>query len=310
MIIVENNDLFDRFTEIDLDLVSAFANQAAAAIENARLYHGLEQRVAERTAQLKASNARLEQNNAELAIVNSVQEGLAAELNFRAIVDMVGEKLRQVFDTGDIGIRWYDPEANLLHYLYEYEHGVRLSIPSSTPSNTSVWATVIHTRQPVILNTRAEMAALGIQLVPGTDQSKSMISVPIVGRDRVVGNILLENYEKEHAYSEVDVRLLGTVAASMGVALENARLFDEAQQRAREMAVLAEVGRGFPQGSLVLVGPVLDHDSASSLATLPNVRMIGPKPRCSNPGCCGRGPAASPPSTTRTCTTAPTPAGW
>ncbi len=243
MIIVENNDLFDRFTEIDQDLLAAFANQAAAAIENARLYHGLEQRVAERTAQLKASNARLEQNNAELAIVNSVQEGLAAELNFRAIVDMVGDKLRQVFDTGDIGIRWYDPEANLLHYLYEYEHGVRLNIPSSTPSNTSVWATVIHTRQPVILNTRAEMAALGIQLVPGTDQSKSMISVPIVGRDRVVGNIILENYEKEHAYSEANVRLLGTVAASMGVALENARLFDEAQHRAREMAVLAEVGR-------------------------------------------------------------------
>ena len=39
------------------------------------------------------------------------------------------------------------------------------------------------------------------------------------------------------------MRLLQTVAGSMGVALENARLFDETQRRTRETAALAEVGR-------------------------------------------------------------------
>ncbi len=46
----------------------------------------------------------------------------------------------------------------------------------------------------------------------------------------MLGAIALENYERENAYGESEVRLLSTVAASMGVALENARLFDETQR--------------------------------------------------------------------------------
>src|SRR4030095_5201241 len=57
------------------------------------------------------------------------------------------------------------------------------------------------------------------------------------------GLIQLTNTEREHAFSDSDVRLLQTLAGSMSVALENARLFDETQRRTRETAALAEVGR-------------------------------------------------------------------
>ena len=87
------------------------------ALENARLFDET-QRLLKET----------EQRAAELAVINSIQEGMAAELDFQAIVDLVGDKLREVFNTGDIGIRWYDPKTNLIHFLYEYEHGVRLTI--------------------------------------------------------------------------------------------------------------------------------------------------------------------------------------
>ena len=45
------------------------------------------------------------------------------------------------------------------------------------------------------------------------------------------------------AFGEADVRLLSTIAASMGVALENARLLEETQRRERESTALSEVGR-------------------------------------------------------------------
>ena len=48
---------------------------------------------------------------------------------------------------------------------------------------------------------------------------------------------------RQHAYGEIDIRVLGSVASSLGVALENARLFSEAQWRTREAAALVEVGR-------------------------------------------------------------------
>ncbi len=74
------------------------ASQAAVALDNAQWSQGLEQKVAERTEELEASNALLEQRANELAIINSIQQGMAAELDFQAIVDLVGDKLREVFD--------------------------------------------------------------------------------------------------------------------------------------------------------------------------------------------------------------------
>ena len=87
--------------------------------------------------------------------------------------------------------------------------------------------------------------------MPGTDTALSAVQVPIIGSDRVLGVIIVENYERENAFGESDVRLLTTVAASMGVALENARLFDETQrllketeQRNAELAVINSIQQG------------------------------------------------------------------
>ncbi len=242
---------FGRFRESDRDLLGMLASQAAVALDNAQWSQGLEQKVAQRTGELEASNALLEQRANELAIINSIQEGMAAELNFQAIVDLVGDKLREVFRTGDIGIRWHDAKANLMHYLYEYEHGVRLSPVSHAPQHGGAFSRMQKTRSAIVMKSRADATALGIGVVPGTDVSQSGIMVPILGGDRVLGLITLENYERENAFGESEVRLLSTVAASMGVALENARLFDETQrlfkaeqERAAELQIINSIQQG------------------------------------------------------------------
>ncbi len=107
------------------------------------------------------------------------------------------------------------------------------------------------TASRAVTNSIAEQLAQGIAVLPGTDQALSSVSVPILGGDRVLGRILLEDHRRENAYGESEVRLLSTVAASMGVALENARLFDETQrlfkeseQRAAELAIINSVQEG------------------------------------------------------------------
>jgi GAF domain-containing protein/DNA-binding response OmpR family regulator len=237
---LQNLDREDAFTESDVRLLQTLTNSMSGALENARL-------LAETQRLLKET----EQNAAEMAVINSVQQGLAAELNFQAIVDLVGTKLREIFHTGDIGIRWYDSKTNMVHYLYEFEHGERIQVPSAPPQTNS-WRLMVETRKPVVLNTQAEMARSGIVLVPGTDLSLSLVTVPIIGSDRIIGSIILENYEHENAFSESDVRLLQTVASSMGVALENARLFDETQRllketenRALQLTLINRVLTGF-----------------------------------------------------------------
>ena len=85
------------------------------------------------------------------------------------------------------------------------------------------------------------MLALGLTPRPGTDWCRSMVTVPIVGSDRVLGMVNLQNHEREHAYGEADVQLLQTIAASMGMALENARLFDQTQEALARQTATADI---------------------------------------------------------------------
>jgi len=95
---------------------------------------------------------------AELQIINSIQQGLAAELDFQAIVDLVGDKLREVFNTPDLSIRWFDEKANLLHFLYEYVHGVRETIAPVPPLAGGPFEVMRQTHEPTIIGTAEDYA--------------------------------------------------------------------------------------------------------------------------------------------------------
>src|SRR5690606_420189 len=116
----------------------------------------------------------------------SIQQGLAAELDFQAIVDLVGDKLREVFKTPNFEIRLYDEKTKLLHFLYNYEHGERLSIPPMNPPAGGVFDTLQKTRKPYVFNSVAEIEKLKAFIIPGTDNevTKSVIWIPIISSDR------------------------------------------------------------------------------------------------------------------------------
>jgi signal transduction histidine kinase/CheY-like chemotaxis protein len=242
-----------------LHLLQTLSSAIGAALENARLF-------AETQQLLQVT----EQRNSELQIINGIQQALAAKLDFQAIVDLVGDKLREVFHTLDLCIRWYDQKSDLLHYQYLYEHDKRLNIPPIMPSSCMLFQTVQKTRKPLNLNTTAEYAKAHISVIPGTDESKSLIAVPIISSDRVLGVISMENFENEYAYSESDIRLLTTIAASMGAALENAHLFDETQRLLKETEQ-----RAAELGAINTVSTALV--SELDLGTL--IRMVGEQTR-------------------------------
>ncbi|MBL0335631.1 MAG: hypothetical protein IPP73_10110 [Chitinophagaceae bacterium] len=74
-------------------------------------------------------NARLlketEQRTAELAVINSVQEGLAKELDIQAIYDLVGNRIRELFDAQVVGIATFDHEKQTENIQYLIEKGER-----------------------------------------------------------------------------------------------------------------------------------------------------------------------------------------
>jgi tetratricopeptide (TPR) repeat protein len=104
----ELSGIYGRFTLQDRDLVNVLANQGAVAMENTDWAATLEEKVEQRTVELHSANIALEERTSELAIINSVQEGLAAELDIQAIYDLVGEKIQQIFDAQAVLIISFD----------------------------------------------------------------------------------------------------------------------------------------------------------------------------------------------------------
>ena len=112
---------------------------------------------------------------------------------------------------------------------------------------------LIMTKQKILINSNVEeaFAEFGLKIVKGTDMPKSILCVPLIVGNKVTSYVSLQNLDKENAFSDSDVRLLETLANSMSVALENARLFDETnrllketEQRTSELAVINSVQEG------------------------------------------------------------------
>ncbi len=220
--------VFGRFDENDLQLLSMLANQAAAALDNADLVNTLEEKVAERTADLA------ERNN-ELAIINSVQKGLVAELDLSAIFEVVGEKLREVFPRDSVSLTAYDEAHDLLVPYYLWEGGQRVDLePAPVDAFGPFGRYVIASSKPLLLNTPEDFNKLGATFWEGTTVAKSVMLVPLTINKRYIGTVTVENIERENAYTETDLRMLTTLANSMSVALENARLFKDAQDARSE----------------------------------------------------------------------------
>ena len=96
-----------QYTEDDKDLLAFVGQHVGAALSRARAIEETRQR------------------NAELALINSVQDALAGELELQAIYDLVGDKLQEVFDAQVVAISILDASTGLISFPYVVERGGR-----------------------------------------------------------------------------------------------------------------------------------------------------------------------------------------
>jgi PAS domain S-box-containing protein len=221
---LQNVDREHAFTESDEQLLETLAGSLSVALENARLVHETRQR------------------NAELGLITSVQEAIAGELDAQAIYDAVGERIRDVFDAQVVSIATLDEPSGLVHYPYLIERAERLR---AEPRPLAGFAKhVLETREPLLIteNLDVESERYGSSVVAG-EPPKSVLFVPLVAGGKATGAISLQNIDREHAFSESDQQLMTTVAGSLSVALENARLVSETRQRVSELATVNSVGQ-------------------------------------------------------------------
>jgi PAS domain S-box-containing protein len=223
VISLQNIDREHAFGASDQQLLETLAGSLSVALENARLVHETRQR------------------NAELAVINSVQDAIAGELELQAIYDAVGDRIQEIFDAQTVQIATLDEATGIVHFPYLIERGERLQQEPMTPVGFSKH--VLETREPLLIveNVEAERLRFGSVILAGGEAPQSILFVPLVTGGKATGVISLQNVDREHAFSESDQQLLETLAGSLSVALENARLVHETRQRNAELAVINSV---------------------------------------------------------------------
>jgi len=154
------------FSEADIRLLETLAASTSVALENARLFD-------ETQRLLKETEAR----NAELAVINAVQDALAGQLDMHSIYVSVGDKVREAFgNERDLQVRVVDVEAGTMAVPYRIDRGQSKPIPTARLGGFT--AKVISERRTLLINRRhAELSAeVGSQpLLPGGEAPKSQV---------------------------------------------------------------------------------------------------------------------------------------
>jgi GAF domain-containing protein/DNA-binding response OmpR family regulator len=222
-----------RYTSADRDLLAFVGQHIGSALTRVRAIEETRQR------------------NAELALVNEIGQALAAQLEFQAIIDLVGDRIREIFQSRSLFIALHDPITDMLSFPYDIDEGERFD-RGQLPLGPGLTSTVIRTARSLRIGTSEEQVAAGAVPIGGSN-TLSWLGAPIPAGNRVIGVVGLESL-RSNAYSDADERLLSTLATSMGVALENARLFDETKrlltetnERAAELALINDVQRGLSE---------------------------------------------------------------
>src|SRR5829696_6132434 len=212
---------------------TAVVESESDSLENARLADYVQRLIKEN-----------EQRNAELAIISSVQQGLASKLDFQSIIDLVGDQVHAITNAKSIAIALYDKTSGIFSWPYWLTFGKRVDIPNRLMEK-SITRRVIYAKKPLNLGTEQEILANdAIPPQDGWTVGKSYLGVPFTVGSVMLGALSLHDFDNEHAFNESDERLLQTLANSMSIALENARLFDETEQRAAELAIINSVQDG------------------------------------------------------------------
>ena len=172
-----------------------------------------------------------------LITINNITQALATQLDKEPLIQLVGEQVRDLFHAPIAYVSLLDRTNMMLHFPYTYGEDAQ-----PRPFGDGLTSQIIRTGQPLLINEDMDRsrARLGIEQVGR--HSASYLGVPIPSGGEIIGVISVQSTDQEGRFTEADQRLLSTIASAVGVALHNAKLFEEARQ-ARAAAEEADAAK-------------------------------------------------------------------
>jgi GAF domain-containing protein/CheY-like chemotaxis protein/anti-sigma regulatory factor (Ser/Thr protein kinase) len=210
-----------RFKPATIALLQTFADQAALALENARLYDEMERR--RREAEAFARCARL----------------LTETLDIATLTDRIVDSARGLLDAHAAELRMLEPDGSLRQvacagaFREHFVPGHRLPPGTGVAGATARAGRAV--RSEDVLTDDAIVLTDELRARIGRFGSHGVLAVPLRAKGTVIG-VLTVTDAKPRRFADSDVVLLETFADQAAVAIENAQLYEQAQRAYEELS--------------------------------------------------------------------------
>lgn len=223
------------YSSDDANILWSMANEAAIALENARLYGYTEQK--------------------QKALI-AIGQVLTAEIQrpVPEILQTIYQNASQLLDTENMYIALYNRQADEVQFPIAYRAGKPWKVAPRISGNGRTEG-IIRSGKPILTKTMEESQAWSVQIggegLAGPPFA-SFVGVPMIVGDEIVGVIATFHFTKEYVYDEEDLRILQAMANQAAIAIENARLYEERRQSEQQLKKILDV---LPTATFVL-----DHE--------------------------------------------------
>ena len=218
------------FSDKQVALLRTFADQAVIAIENVRLFKELQARTQELTRSVK-----------ELRALGNVGQAVSSTLDLQTVLKTIVSQVDQLSGTDGGSIYEYDEPTEELHlravWKFDEELIESLGLTRVRIGEGSVGRAAA-TREPVqISDVLADEAYKG-RLREFSIQSgfRAVLAVPLLREDRILGALVVAR-NTPGTFPPATLELLRTFATQSAVAIQNARLFREIEDKGRQLEV-------------------------------------------------------------------------
>jgi len=219
----------EPFTDRQIELVKTFADQAVIAIENVRLFQELQARTRELALSVE-----------ELKALGEVGRAVSSTLDVETVLSTIVARAVQL--SGTLGGVIYEYEdashefhVRATHQMAREQYEVLRATPVRLGQGAVGQAGAL--RKPVevpdILDAQAPVAPQ-VQPILVRLGYRSLLAVPLLFEDRITGGLVVWRGEAGHFSREV-VSLLETFATQSVMAIQNARLFREIEEKSRQL---------------------------------------------------------------------------
>jgi signal transduction histidine kinase len=203
--------------------------------------HSLAEEKDELKKRKKWSSTDLEQRVAaqtkELAALNVIAAAVSSSLDLKDVLDSALDKTLEVMEIESGGIYLLDEESGLLNIVAQ--RGFQPDFVTGIDKlklGEGFSGRVAQSGQPMLVKNVSTDPRLTREVVQDAGLRSAAI-FPLSSKGKVLGTFFtIARTDRE--FSEQDVQLLTSVGHQIGVAIENARLYEQAQRRMRELEAL------------------------------------------------------------------------